>query len=168
MWDSDPRLCPTCGDEFLKVIFLTAPMVNEKASRIDQLIKHELDARGISNLQTGGKEGERAKITYKTAPETLAAEKIERDFPQMKDRGAMAAAEQAAKAKWGNLDVKSVIGAGIGGNDALRSAIPIGTRNLNGKTVIMPSTEPNQFKLNDSKMVQRVVRKDPENLQVKR
>lgn len=168
LWTDDARLCPVCGCEYLKKIFIEPPMINKKAKGIDALIKNELDARGITNIKSDGREGDTAKVTYKTAPETLAAAKIERDFPQMQDKDGLAIAKKQIVDKYSSIGVKGLINAGVPGSDVLKSAIPVGTRNVNGRNIIMPSAEPNAFKVNDAKMVQRNFRKDPDNLQVKR
>jgi putative FmdB family regulatory protein len=154
LWSDDARLCPTCGSEYLKRIFKTAPMIGtDKPARVDALVKREFDARGILNVQGGGHPGEREKVSMKSTPEDLAQQKIEREFPQIKaDPAGFAQLNKQVQQKWSNLGVKGVIKSGLAnqpGHEAVKGAI------LNaGK--------------NDRLLTQRVMRKDPENLQVKR
>lgn len=169
LWSDDARLCPTCGSEFLKRIFVEPPMINTpKGKFVDNLVRRELEARGISNLQTTGHEGDRAKVSYKSTEADLKAEKIMRDFPQMKDKNDLAAVDQAVKMRWGSMGVKGIINSGLPANPVLKQAIPRGTEFRNGKLVATGPQGDNAFRANDSKLVQRRMVKDPENLQVKR
>lgn len=169
LWSDDARMCPTCGSEFLKRIFIEPPMIGtQKPKFIDNLVRRELEARGITNIQGGGHEGDREKVTYKSTPAQLQAEKIMRDFPQMKDKNDIAAVDAAVKMKWGNLGVKGIINSNLPANPVLKSAIPLGTQFRDGKLVATGPQGDNAFRANDSKLVQRRAIKDPENLQVKR
>ena len=116
LWSDSARLCPTCGSEYLKRIFVDPPMVNSNKSKaVDRLVRNELEARGISNIQGGGHEGDREKITWKSTPEDLAAEKVNRQMPAVmnKQDGVMSAIQQS-QTKWANLGVKGIIKSGIG------------------------------------------------------
>lgn len=169
LWSDSARLCPTCGSEFLKRIFIEPPMINSaKPKVVDSMIRRELESRGITNIQSTGHEGDRAKVSYKSTEADLKAEKIMRDFPQMKDKNDIAELDKAVKMKWGNLGVKGIINSGIPANPALKAAIPLGTTFKDGKLVATGPQGDNAFRANDSKLVQRIYRKDPENLQVKR
>lgn len=115
LWDDAARLCPVCGSEFLKRVFITPPMVNTpKTKALDNLVRTELERQGITNIQGGGHEGETEKVTYKTPPETLAAQKIERDFPALAQKQTIPQIDQRIKQQWSNLGVKGIIKSGIG------------------------------------------------------
>ena len=153
LWSDDARLCPTCGSEYLKRIFKTPPMIGtNKPAAVDALVKRELDARGITNIQGGGHEGDREKITYKSTPEELKADKIMRDFPAMKDKTAIAQIQKQVTTKWSNIGVKGIIKSGLGNSPD----------HQNTKAAIVNAGR------NDRFMTTRVYRKDPENLQLKK
>ena len=153
LWSDDARLCPVCGSEYLKKIFLDPPMVNTTKSKVvDRLVRNELEARGISNIQGGGHEGDREKITWKSTPEDLAAQKVNRDMPAVMNRqDGVGDAIQQVQTKWANLGVKGIIKSGIGktaGAEVTKSAI------LNAKNYPIKR--------------ERVYGDHPENYQVKR
>lgn len=169
LWSDDARCCPTCGSEFLKRIFTTPPMINgPKRKFVDNLVRRELEARGITNLQSGAGQGDQAKVTYKTTEAELKADKIMRDFPQMKDKNDIAALDRAVKMKWGAMGVKGIINSNLPANPVLKQAIPTGTTFKDGKLVATGPQGPNAFAVNDSKLVQRRIVRDPENLQIKK
>jgi hypothetical protein len=169
LWSDQARMCPTCGSEFLKRIFIEPPMINTpRTGAVDRIVRHELESRGITNIQGTGHEGDRDKVTLKTTEAQLKADKIMRDFPQMKDKNDIATIDQAVKMKWSNIGVKGVINSGIPTNSALTGAIPKGTVFKDGKLVATGPQGDNAFRANDTKLVQRRAIKDPENLQVKR
>jgi hypothetical protein len=170
LWSDAARMCPECGSEYLKRIFVDAPMVNTPRTKaLDNLVRRELENRNITNIQGGGHEGDREKVTYKTTPAELAAAKIERDFPQMKDADAKRLVEENLKTRWAGLTPASVIKAGYQPNDLVKQMIPEGTVYRNGKHVAAPyKGGPNQLAINDRKMIQRQFRKDPDNLQIKK
>ena len=110
LWSDDARMCPTCGSEYLKRIFKTPPNIGtNKPARVDALVRRELDARGITNIQGGGHEGDREKVTYKSTPEELAAEKVMRDFPAMNDKNHLQELHKQVVTKWSNIGVKGLI-----------------------------------------------------------
>lgn len=77
LWSDDARLCPVCGSEFLKRIFLTAPGVTtERAKKTDQVLKSQIDAFGFSNMSS--RPGEKAKFTRETDPKLIEAERAAR------------------------------------------------------------------------------------------
>ena len=168
LWSDDARLCPTCGSEFLKRIFIEPVAINtQKSKAIDQIVRRELENRGITNIRTDGHEGDKAQITYKTPPEKLAAQKIERDFPQMNDPTGLDKAKQQVFTRWSNLGVKGVIGMGLK-NEFLTSNIPVTTTVKNGKIQGHGTFAPNTYGMNDKQMVDRKRVKDPENLKLKK
>lgn len=155
LWsDAEARCCAECGSEYLKKVFIDPPMIGtDKPARVDALVRQEFDARGILNVQGGGHPGERERVSMKSTPEDLAQQKIEREFPQIKaDPQGFAQLNNQVQQKWSSLGVKGVIKSGLAnapGHEAVKGAL------LNaGK--------------NDRLMTNRVIRKDPENLQVKR
>ena len=153
LWSDDARLCPVCGVEFLKRIFKTPPMIGtDKPAKVDALVRQEFDARGITNIQGGGHEGDQEKVSYKSTPEQLAAAKIERDFPQLKQPAPIQQIGRQVQQRWSNIGVKGVINSGLGNtpeHERTKAAIVNAGRN-------------------DRLLTNRVFRKDPENLQVKR
>lgn len=170
LWQDEARLCPICGSEFLKRIFVTPPNVNtSRTNFVDNLIKNEFDKRGITNVKSDGKEGETNKVTYKSTPADLAAEKVKREFPQMNDPNAIQQMKNAVHAQWAQVGPKGVINSGIGkGQNA--GLFPVGTTPdpRTGKLIANPTFTPNEFARNDKLMVNRRQIKDPENLTIKR
>ena len=75
-----------------------------------------------------------------------------RDFPVMKDKNAIQQINQQVVTKWSNLGVKGIIKSGLGNTPEHQTT----------KAAIVNAGK------NDRMMTQRVYRKDPENLQVKR
>src|ERR1043166_3803289 len=114
LWSDDARMCPTCGSEFLKRVFLTAPAVNSgKSQFVDNLLKRELDARGITNVKSSGREGDSASVTYKSTPEDLASEMVTKAFPQMDEKSmnnknGIQQVMQKVTANWAQVDEKSM------------------------------------------------------------
>jgi len=150
LWSDDARLCPTCGSEFLKRIFKTAPMIGTgKPARVDALVRNELEARGITNIQGGGREGDTEKVSYKSTPEQLAADKVIRDFPQLKQTP-LQEIDRAVKQRWSTLGVKGIIKSGL--HNTPEQAVVKGAILNAGR--------------NDRLLTNRVIRKDPENLTI--
>ena len=153
LWSDAPRCCPECGSDLLRRVFKTPPMIGTgKPAKVDALVKRELDARGITNIQGGGHEGDKEKVTYKSTPEQLAADKVMRDIPIMKDATAVQQIDRQIKQRWGQMGVKGVINAGLHKlpeHDTVKSTIVNAGRN-------------------DRYMTNRIMRKDPQNLQVTR
>lgn len=85
LWSDEARMCPQCGSEFLKKIILDLNVGTKPIAKVDNLVRKALEEQGITNIQGGGHEGEREKITRKTTPEQLQADKLLRDFPALKD-----------------------------------------------------------------------------------
>ena len=153
LWEDDPRMCGACGSEFLKRVFLEPPMINTpKSKMVDQMVRRELENRGITNIKSDGHEGESAKVTYKSTPAQLAAAKIEKDFPQMNDPNGVEIARQQIINRWSSIGVKGVIKSGIGSTPEVAGV----------KSILMDA------KNHDRDMVRRIPIKDPQNLQVKR
>src|SRR5574337_978763 len=118
LWSDEARRCPQCGTEYLKRIFKTAPMVNTpKTKFLDNLVRNELENRGITNIQGGGHEGDREKITYKATETELKAKKVEADFPQiaaaMKNPSVVDVANQHAQMRWGQMTPAAAIKSGF-------------------------------------------------------
>lgn len=85
LWSDEARFCATCGSEFLKKVILDLNVGTKPVAKVDNLVRKALEEQGITNIQGGGHEGEREKITRKTTPEQLQADKLLRDFPALKD-----------------------------------------------------------------------------------
>ncbi len=169
IWSDDARRCPSCESEFLKRVFVEPPMVNSgKTKVVDHMVRQQLESMGITNIQGGGHEGDREKVTYKSTPAQLAAQKIEKDFPQMNDPNGLEKATKQIVTRWSDLGVKGIIKGGFQPDPILKNAIPQGTIESGGKNIAIAPAEPNQFRIHDSQMVRRQIRKDPENLQVKK
>jgi hypothetical protein len=112
LWDDDARFCAKCGNEYLKKVFVDAPNIRTKPiEKVDKLVRQALEEQGITNIQGGGHEGDREKITRKSTPEQLAAEKVLRDFPQLKDPNAQI--QQQVAAKWAQVGAQGVISSGL-------------------------------------------------------
>lgn len=152
LWSDGARLCPMCGNEYLKRVFIDPPMINVKPiAKVDNLVRRALEEQGITNIQGGGHEGDVEKITRKSTPADLAAEKILRDFPQVKDQNALI--RQQVAAKWSKVGPQGVINSGL-------SKIP-----LAGAPKEALKIAPQQFR----KDIRSAVRiRDPENLQIKK
>lgn len=154
LWsDAEARCCGECGSEYLKKVFIEPPMIGtDKPAKVDALVRQEFDARGITNIQGGGHEGDQEKVSYKSTPEQLAAAKIERDFPQLKQPAPIQQIGRQVQQRWSNIGVKGIINSGLGNtpeHERTKAAIVNAGRN-------------------DRLLTNRVFRKDPENLQVKR
>jgi len=147
LWSDDARMCPTCGNEFLKRVFLTPPAATTgKANQIEKLVQRELSARGISNIQSRG-EGEHAKLTYASTPESLASEMVTKEFPQLPQINGIQKVMSNVTARW----------AGVGAQGVIRSGLP---RNQMAQDFLKSPTSYGR---------PEVVRiRDPENLQVKK
>lgn len=116
LWSDSARMCPECGSEYLKRIFVTAPAVTSgKTSVLDKMVQTQLDNMGITNLTQRG-EGESAKVDYKSTPEQLAANKVLEDFPAAKVAPSQfASLHKAVSMHFQNTGgVKAVINSGIG------------------------------------------------------
>jgi hypothetical protein len=85
LWSDEARFCATCGSEFLKKVILDLNIGTKPVAKVDNLVRKALEEQGITNIQGGGHEGDREKITRKTTPEQLQADKLLRDFPALKD-----------------------------------------------------------------------------------
>lgn len=169
LWSDDARCCPICQNEYLKRVFLEpVGVVTPKTHAVDNLVRRELENRGITNIQGGGHEGEREKITYKTTPAELAAAKIEKDFPAMKDKRGLELADQQIKQRWSQIGVKGIIKANVPADPLIKSLMPVGTHVRGGKIWGNPQFAPNNLGVRDRVMVQRQRIKDPENLKLKK